>query len=239
MVLLKLYSLLTNRPSFTNCILLTEPYFCNFAPKSSTEIFKVFALKDHPSSWREGKKPNIFLYLSGSTATINIILFKHLLSNMKKLKVGFFSFTGDEGCMIEFLEILNNKFKEWSKLLDIRYCRLLKSKNKMKGLDVAFVEGAVATYREEKNLKEIRKNAKRVVAIGSCAIDGSPSNLRNYFDKEKTKEIKHILDNFGHRKKVLPLKDFVKVDEDVEGCPMIEEKFIRVLNKYLKEFKVV
>jgi coenzyme F420-reducing hydrogenase gamma subunit len=158
---------------------------------------------------------------------------------MKKLKVGLFSFTGDEGCAIQFLEILNTKFEKWKDLLDIRYCRLLKSKNKLKGLDVAFVEGAVATYREEEALKDIRRHSKKVVAIGSCAIDGTPSNYRNFFDKEKLKEIKNILDSFGHRKKVLPLKEFVKVDAIVEGCPMIEERFIDVLNKYLKEFKVV
>jgi coenzyme F420-reducing hydrogenase gamma subunit len=158
---------------------------------------------------------------------------------MRKLKVGFFSFTGDEGCMIQFLEILNRKFAEWNDLLDIQYCRLLRSKNRMKGLDVAFVEGAVATYREEKSLKDIRKNSKKIVAIGSCAIDGTPSNLRNFFDEEKLKEIKNILEKFGHRKKVLPLKEFVKVDAEVEGCPMDEEAFIKVLNKYLKEFKAV
>ena len=158
---------------------------------------------------------------------------------MKKLKIGLFSFTGDEGCAIQFLEVLNKKFGDWEKLLDIQYCRLLKSKGNMKNLDVAFIEGAVATYREERTLKEIRKNSKKVVAIGSCAIDGSPSNLRNFFDDEKMKEIKHILKKFGHRKKVLPLKEFVKVDAEVEGCPMIEERFIEVVNKYLKEFKVV
>lgn len=100
---------------------------------------------------------------------------------MKKLKIGIFAFTADEGCAIQFLEILNRKFEDWKKVLDIQYCRLLKSKNKVKGLDVAFIEGAVATYREEEALKEIRKNAKRVVAVGSCAIEGSPSNLRNFF----------------------------------------------------------
>ena len=47
------------------------------------------------------------------------------------------------------------------------------------------------------------------------------------------------LDNFGHRDKVSPLNEIVKVDENVLGCPMDENKFLEVLNKYIKEFKVI
>ena len=158
---------------------------------------------------------------------------------MKKLNVGLFSFTSDEGCSMIFLELMNDRFFEWKKLIDFRYFKLMKSKNVLKDIDVAFVEGAISTYNEEKKLKLIRKYSKKLVAIGSCAIDGSPSNQRNFFDKGRKGEIKFILDKFGHREKVSPLNEIVKVDDNVSGCPMIEEKFIEVLNKYLKEFKVI
>ena len=158
---------------------------------------------------------------------------------MKKLKVGVFSFTGDEGCVMILLELLNNNFFEWRKSIDFKYFKLLKSNNELKDLDVAFVEGAISTYNEEKKLKLIRKNSKKLVAIGSCAIDGSPSNQRNSFDEGTKGEIKFILDKFGHREKVSPLSEIIKVDENVSGCPMDENKFVEVLNKHLKEFKVV
>jgi len=156
-----------------------------------------------------------------------------------KLKVGLFSFTSDEGCSMIFLELMNNHFSEWEKLLEFKYFKLLKSKNELKGLDVAFVEGAISTFKEEEKLKEIRKNSKRLIAIGSCAVNGSPSNQRNFFSVDTKNEIKMVLDNFGHRDKVSPLNEIVKVDENVLGCPMNEEKFLEVLNKYLKEFKVI
>jgi len=158
---------------------------------------------------------------------------------MKKLNVGLFSFTSDEGCSMIFLELMNDRFFDWKKVIDFKYFKLMKSKNILKDIDVAFVEGAISTYNEEKKLKLIRKNSKKLVAIGSCAVDGSPSNQRNFFDEGMKGEIKFILDKFGHREKVSPLSEIVKVDSNVPGCPMIEEKFIEVLNKYLKEFKVV
>lgn len=156
-----------------------------------------------------------------------------------KLKVGLFSFTSDEGCSMIFIELMNNHFSEWEKLLDFKYFKLLKAKNELKNLDVSFVEGAISTFKEEEKLKEIRKNSKRLVAIGSCAVNGSPSNQRNFFSEYTKQEIKMVLDDFGHRDKVSALNEIVKVDENVPDCPMDENNFLEVLNKYIKEFKVV
>jgi coenzyme F420-reducing hydrogenase gamma subunit len=158
---------------------------------------------------------------------------------MKKLKIGIFSFTGDEGCVINFIEILNYKFFEWIDHIDIKYAKALKSKNVLEDLDVAFVEGAISNKKEVEMIKKVRKNSKKLVAIGTCAIDGSPSNHRNFFDRAKMKEIRPIMKKFGHIKKVVPLKKFVKVDAEVPGCPIIEEKFVECMEKYLKEFGVV
>lgn len=74
------------------------------------------------------------------------------------------------------------------------------------------------------------------MAIGSCAVDGSPSNQRNFFSEDKKEEIELVLDEFGHRDKVSALNEIVKVDDNVPGCPMDEDKFLEVLNKYLKWF---
>ncbi len=156
----------------------------------------------------------------------------------KKLKVGFFSLTCDEGCMIEVLEIMNKKFFEWKNLLEFKHFRLLQTKNIVEDIDVAFVEGAIATFEEEKTVKEIRANSKRVVALGSCAINGSPSNHRNFFDAKTIAEIKPILEKFGHREKIVPLNELIKVDAEVPGCPIADEEFIKILKNYLKEFGV-
>lgn len=157
---------------------------------------------------------------------------------MKKLRVGIFSFTCDEGCSISFLEILNSKFEDWKDFLEFKRFRLIQSRSELEHLDVAFVEGAISTRKEKEKIKKIRKVAKKVVAIGNCAIDGFVSAQRNLFDESKKNEIKFILKKFGHMDRVLSVKDVVKVDEEVPGCPMIESKFIEVVEKYLKEFGV-
>jgi len=73
-----------------------------------------------------------------------------------------------------------------------------------------------------------------LIAVGSCACVGSPSNQRNFFNRENLDEIKPILDKFKYKEKVLKLSEVVKVDELIPGCPMNEEIFLRMMEKYLE-----
>jgi len=151
----------------------------------------------------------------------------------KKLRVGFFSFTCCEGCVVSFLEILNEKFFEWKDKIDIRYLRALKKVDEISEMDVAFVEGAISTESEIRKLKLIRKNAKKLVALGSGAINGWPSNLRNDFKGEKKKKVVKLVEKLRQIKKILPVKKIVKIDDEIPGCPIDEKIFIEKMEGYL------
>lgn len=157
----------------------------------------------------------------------------------KKLKVGWFSFTCSEDSTMVWIELMNDNFFKWKSLLDIRHARVLRKINKIEDIDVAFVEGAITTASDEKKLKEIRKNSKRLVAVGSCAIVGQPSGQRNMFNEETKKEIEFLIRRFKQMDKVKSVKEVVTVDSEVPGCPMDEKAFFSVLDKYLKEFGVI
>ena len=157
----------------------------------------------------------------------------------KKLAVSWITFACCEDSSIIFVEMLNQHFFEWKEKLDFRYFKMLKSKNNdFEGSDVTFVEGAIATVQDEEKLKEVRAKSKRIVAIGSCASTGLPSAQRNSFDESTKREIMMIVERFGHLEKVHPVKDIVKVDYIVPGCPMDEKIFLDVLGKCLAEFGV-
>lgn len=158
---------------------------------------------------------------------------------LMKLNIGWFSFTCCEDSTIVFIELMNERFFEWRKLMNFKYFRTLQSKNSIKDLDIAFVEGAISSKKEEETLIKIRENSKKLVAIGSCACTGSPANQRNFFDEETKNEIQFILDRFNHKDFVLPLSDLVKVDDYISGCPMNEKVFLTKLNQYFKEFELI
>lgn len=157
----------------------------------------------------------------------------------KKMAVSWVTFACCEDSSILFIELLNRHFFEWKEKMDFRYCRLLKSKgNTFDGTDVAFVEGAIATKEDAEKVKLIRKKAKKVVAIGACACTGLPSAQRNFFDEKTKKEIMMVVGRFGHLDKVQPLKELIKVDYEVPGCPMDEKIFMKVLETCFAEFGV-
>ena len=108
----------------------------------------------------------------------------------------------------------------------------------LNNLDISFIEGAISNDRQVEEVKKIRANSKKVIAIGACACTGMPSGLRNTFDEERQKEIEPAIRVFDYNKKVMALHEVIKVDDNVPGCPLLESNFITVVNKQLKEFGV-
>jgi sulfhydrogenase subunit delta len=156
----------------------------------------------------------------------------------KKLRIGWFSFSCCEDSTVMFAEFMNDHYKEWLQVLDIRHAKVLQSKNVLDELDVAFVEGAIASPEQEAKLLEIRSKSKKLVAIGSCAVMGNFSTQRNEFPEVVQEQIHFLLEKFHYGEKAKKLDELVVVDESVTGCPMSEQKFYEVLNRMLKEFGV-
>lgn len=152
-----------------------------------------------------------------------------------KKRVGWFTFTCCEDSTIIFTELLNTYYKEWREKMEFIHARILRKDDteEIQPLDVAFVEGAISSDTQEQKLKKIREKAKVLIAIGSCAVTGSPSNQRNFFNRENLDEIRPILEHFKYKEKVLKLADVVNVDDVVPGCPMDENIFLSVMKKYL------
>jgi len=160
--------------------------------------------------------------------------------NPPKMVIGWFSFTGCEGCTIHLSELLNKNFDAWIKLVEIRYCKTLKTKNSMEGLDIAFIEGALSSQEHFDKMQKIRDNSKYVIAVGSCAVSGRPSSSRNDFGPDKIDDrIKSYFERFDYAPKVKKIDEVVKVDDYIQGCPMLADQFINALTKYLKIFKLV
>ncbi|MEK7166330.1 MAG: hypothetical protein AAB874_05985 [Patescibacteria group bacterium] len=158
---------------------------------------------------------------------------------MKKLRVGWFTFTCCEDSTIIFTELLNIHYKEWRDKIEFVHAKVLQSKNRWEEMDVAFVEGAINSIQQETKLKKIRNLSKKLVAIGACACIGMPSSQRNSFDMPTKEEINMLLLRFKQSDRVKKVSEVVTVDDLVQGCPMNETKFLEVVNKYLREFQII
>lgn len=154
-----------------------------------------------------------------------------------KLKIGWFSFSCSEDSAIVFTELMNEYWQEWKKIFDFRHARILKSKNILDELDIALIEGAIASEKHAEKLKEIRQKSKKLVAVGACAVQGMPAGQRNFFDEKQKKEIEALLARFAALPKVLKVSEVVKVDAEIPGCPIDPDKFLEILNRTVAELR--
>ncbi|MDO8611007.1 MAG: hypothetical protein Q7R95_10805 [bacterium] len=150
-----------------------------------------------------------------------------------KLRVGWFTFTCCEDSTIIFTELLNTRYKEWLRKIEFIHARVLQKDDtkELQDMDIAFVEGAISSDFQEEKLKKIRSKTKKLIAIGACAVVGSPSNQRNFFNIGQLTEIQPILNKFKFKNKVMKLSEVVTIDDQVPGCPMNEQIFLELMNK--------
>lgn len=156
----------------------------------------------------------------------------------KKLKMGWFSFSCSEDSTIIFTELLNDHFREWKQMIDFKAFLRLQKKEELTDLDLSFIEGAITSLEQEEKLIKIRQGSKRVVAVGACAITGMPSGQRNMFKASINEEIMPIVARFKYLPMVKKVADVITIDDQIPGCPMNEEIFIKILEKYFLEFGI-
>jgi sulfhydrogenase subunit delta len=153
---------------------------------------------------------------------------------MNKLRIGWFTFTCCEDSTMMFIELLNDHFFEWKDHIEFIHAKVLQSNNRWEPMDVSFVEGAITNDEQVEKLKKIRELSKKIIAIGSCACTGAPSNMRNFFDDATKVEISPVIEKFKYAPLVRKLDDVVQIDGMVPGCPMDEKKFLEIINNLLK-----
>jgi len=155
------------------------------------------------------------------------------MAEQSKKRVGVFSLTCDEGCSIFLTEIFNHKLIPWLEKIELVYFLSVKDKTDIANLDIALVEGVVTSEHDKAEIEKIRANTKILIAMGSCAITALPSGQRNTFTEEQKENIREHLAIYNFLPKALSLKEAVPVDDEIPGCPISEEMFVKIFEKYL------
>ncbi len=97
---------------------------------------------------------------------------------MSKLKLATVWLDGCSGCHMSFLD-MDERLLEIAELVDVVYSPIVDTKEFPDEVDIALVEGAVASVDDEKKIKKIRAHSKLLVAMGDCAVAGNVPSMRN------------------------------------------------------------
>ena len=91
---------------------------------------------------------------------------------MSKLKLATVWLDGCSGCHMSFLD-MDERLLELAEVVDLVYSPIVDTKEFPDEVDIALVEGAVASVDDEKKIKKIRAHSKMLVAMGDCAVTGN------------------------------------------------------------------
>ncbi|MBU0650303.1 cytochrome B [bacterium] len=150
----------------------------------------------------------------------------------KKVKVGFFDFSCCEGCQLQVAN-MGEMLLDVLDLIEVVNFREVMSEQSW-DFDVAVIEGSITTPHGVERIKKIRKQAKVLIAYGSCATIGGVNGMKNNFELSDIKN--YVYGKDADKFDSIPthsVDQVVKVDYYVHGCPVYIPEFVKVLKSAL------
>ncbi|RLE55566.1 MAG: NADH:ubiquinone oxidoreductase [Candidatus Methanomethylicota archaeon] len=146
-----------------------------------------------------------------------------------KLKVHFYSLAGCEGCAAQLVNALVKR-PELLKHIDFKQFRLIGAREESESCDIAIIDGSITNDEDEKKIMEIRRKAKTLIALGTCAVLGGVQSAVNELNiSEALSKVYKKVPKAVKINKVKPLSEAVHVDYEIPGCPAEVEELEKLL----------
>jgi len=144
-----------------------------------------------------------------------------------------FKFASCDGCQLSLLN-LEDELLELVERFDVRLFLEATGRQQEGPFDLVLVEGSISTERDAQRIRRVREQARTLIAIGACAASGGIQWLRERGDVEAWKT---SIYGSGARIDALatstPISAHVKVDHEIQGCPVNSRQVLRVLTRAL------
>lgn len=148
---------------------------------------------------------------------------------MKKVKVATVWLDGCSGCHMSLLD-MDAAIISLAQKIELVYGPLVDAQEFPEDVDVTLVEGAVSSQDDLSKLKKIRQRTRLLISLGDCAVTGNVPAMRNsipvqrllqqvYVEGAQANKIIPTDGVPGLLKQARPLREFVKVDMCLPGCP--------------------
>jgi sulfhydrogenase subunit delta len=147
-----------------------------------------------------------------------------------KPRLAVHKFSSCDGCQLAFLN-LGEPLLALAERVEILHFAEAGFLAEDAEVDVAFVEGSIATPDDLERIARIRANSRYVVTIGACATAGGIQALRNLHDGPAwvqgiyaQPEHIQLLDHST------PIAEHIKVDVELWGCPVNGYQVVSTVN---------
>lgn len=167
---------------------------------------------------------------------------------MKKVKVATVWLDGCSGCHMSLLD-MDAAIIPLARRIEVVYGPLVDAQEFPENVDVTLVEGAISSQEDLCKIQKIRQRTHTLIALGDCAVTGNVPAMRNSIPVNKLLQCVYVEGSQENRvppsehvpmllKQARPLREFVKVDLSLPGCPPPAKSILAVLTDLLDGSKL-
>lgn len=152
---------------------------------------------------------------------------------MNKPDIAIHKFSSCDGCQLALLN-LGESLLKLTELVNILHFAEAGPVNENAKVDIAIVEGSISTSHDIDRIKKIRRNSSFLMSIGACATSGGIQALRNMAETDQwiagIYAKPSVIDSLENS---TAIKDHVKVDLELWGCPVNQQQILKAIRALL------
>ncbi|HEX2358497.1 MAG TPA: hypothetical protein VHH72_01640 [Solirubrobacterales bacterium] len=153
----------------------------------------------------------------------------------RRPKLAVWKFASCDGCQLSLLDF-EAELVALPDSVDVAYFLEATSGTVEGPYDLSLVEGSITTPEDAKRIREVRNQSRRLVTIGACATSGGIQALRNFADVEEFVSIVYAEpDYISTLADSTPISANVRVDFELQGCPVDRHQLLEVISAFLNE----
>jgi len=150
-----------------------------------------------------------------------------------RLRLAVWKFASCDGCQLTLLDC-EDELLALAETIDIAYFPEASSAMEEGPYDLSLVEGSITTPADLERIREVRRQSRRLVAIGACATAGGIQALRNFGDvKEFAATVYATPAYIETLATSTAISAHVPVDFELRGCPIDKTELLEVITAFL------
>lgn len=152
---------------------------------------------------------------------------------MSRPSLAVWKFASCDGCQLTLLDC-EDELLALADEVEVAYFLEASSATRPGPYDLSLVEGSVTTAEDERRIREIRAQSRRLVTIGACATAGGIQALRGWTDAGDLAAVSYPRpEELSFLETSTPIAAHVEVDFQLHGCPIDKRQLLEVIGAFL------
>jgi len=155
------------------------------------------------------------------------------MGETRRPRLAVWKFASCDGCQLSLLDC-EDELLAVAGAVDIAYFPEASSVMAKGPYDLSLVEGSITTAHDAERIHKVRRQSKFLMTIGACATAGGIQALRNFADVQEMVAAVYASPQYIKTLATsTPISAHVKVDYELNGCPINKMQLVEVISALL------